>query len=133
MCGGGLIDKPKDPPNPTLEPCYTHSTTMTLDVELDETGTPIRGPGHYGGVSCVPVGTCDSSNSQGHKYVSAALKYYEGGCAPYVPAAIPPSIHPPTPQPPSHLHPPPPHHHQVLHPAARPVPVRSIRTNTKGR
>merc|ERR1719311_110826 len=73
MCGGALIDKPKDPPNPTLEPCYTHSTTMTLDVELDETGTPIRGPGHYGGVSCVPVGTCDSSNSKGHKYASASV------------------------------------------------------------
>ena len=116
MCGGALPE-PKDPPNPTLEPCYTHSTTMTLDVELDETGTPIRGPGHYGGVSCVPIGTCDNSNRQGHKYVSNHLKNYVGGCAPYVPAVTPYSphppppphtLHPPSPPPPSHCHPPPP-------------------------
>jgi hypothetical protein len=76
VCGGVLLEKPKDPPNPTLEPCYSHAQCRNLD------GTPGRG------VCCVPVGTCDhlggaTSGYEGRPIVSGAMKYYVGGCEPY--------------------------------------------------
>jgi len=70
-CGGALLAKPKDPPNPTLEPCYSHAQCRTLDGEVGM------------GVCCVPVGTCDHFNPDGRPYISAYQKYYVGGCQPF--------------------------------------------------
>ena len=107
VCGGVLLEKPKDPPNPTLEPCYSHAQCRKLD------GSPGRG------VCCVPVGTCDhlgsaTSGYEGRPIVSGAMKYYVGGCEPYAHGSPPPSPArsfsslPPSPTPRTPLSPPPP-------------------------
>ena len=107
VCGGVLLEKPKAPPNPTLEPCYSHAQCRKLD------GSPGRG------VCCVPVGTCDhlgsaTSGYEGRPIVSGAMKYYVGGCEPYAHGSPPPSPArsfsslPPSPTPRTPLSPPPP-------------------------
>ena len=83
-CGGALLAKPKDPPNPKLEPCYHHSQCMTLDGQVGM------------GVCCVPIGTCDHLNPEGRPYVSAYQKYYVGGCQPYAHHGASPFITAPT-------------------------------------
>ena len=104
-CGGALLAKPKDPPNPTLEPCYSHAQCRTLDGEVGM------------GVCCVPVGTCDHFNPDGRPYISAYQKYYVGGCQPYAHHGASPFITAPTISCPPPPPPPPsaPHSHPLLY------------------
>lgn len=64
--GGTLLAKPAAPEDPVNEPCYSHQSCREY---IPGTGAT----SNSGYVCCVAVGTCDN-------LVSAAERYYEGGC-----------------------------------------------------